>query len=243
MASHGTDQLIVQRLLTTRSLRDGQKALIASGVIVILQFTLFMLVGLLLYVFYGGMQPGATAPFSKADEVFPYFIIHNLPIGVKGLIIAGLLAAAMSTLAGSISSLSSSALADLYKPRAKRMLTPAAELRLSRLWAVGWALVLTLVATFFIKIPQAVVEIALSIASITYGGLLGTFLLGVLFKRIDQTAAIWGFSIGILAMLLIICIPIGAQLPALVYWTWYTLIGCTVTIVVGNLVYYFRSKK
>jgi SSS family transporter len=243
MASHGTDQLIVQRLLTTRSLRDGQKALIASGVIVILQFTLFMLVGLLLYVFYGGMQPGATAPFSKADEVFPYFIIHNLPIGVKGLIIAGLLAAAMSTLAGSISSLSSSALADLYKPRTKRMLTPAAELRLSRLWAVGWALVLTLVATFFIKIPQAVVEIALSIASITYGGLLGTFLLGVLFKRIDQTAAIWGFSIGILAMLLIICIPIGAQLPALVYWTWYTLIGCTVTIVVGNLVYYFRSKK
>lgn len=244
MASHGTDQLIVQRLLTTRNLRDSQKALITSGVIVIGQFALFLCVGLLLFVYYDGIKPGAGgAPFAKSDEIFPFFIIHNLPIGVKGLIIAGLLAAAMSTLAGSISSLSSSALMDLCKPRFGKNLTPAGELRLSRLWAIGWAVILMIVAVLFIKIPKAVVEIALSIASITYGGLLGTFLLGVLFKKVDQRSALYGFSAGIVAMLTIILVPLLGHKAPIFYWTWYTLIGCTVTLLVGNLCSYFRHKK
>lgn len=243
MASHGTDQLVVQRLLTTRTPRDGQKALIASGVIVILQFALFLLVGVLLYVYYGGIRPGSEAPFAKSDEVFPYFIIHNLPVGVKGLIIAGLMAAAMSTLAGSISSLSSAALMDLYPARAKKNWSPGHELRLSRFMAVIWAVILTLVATLFIKIPQAVVEIALSISSITYGGLLGTFLLGRLFPRVDQRSALWGFSIGILTMLTIISVPIFSSRPAPFFWTWYTLIGCTVTIVVGNLMFVLTRQR
>jgi SSS family transporter len=237
MASHGTDQLIVQRLLATRNLRDSQKALISSGVIVIFQFLLFLFVGLLLFAFFKGLPLSSSdLPFHKADEVFPYFIIYYLPPGVKGIIIAGLFAAAMSTLAGSMSSLSSSAMMDLYKPHFKQNLDPRHELKVSRILTVFFAVILTVVALLFIKVLQSVVEIALSIASITYGGLLGTFLLGVLFKRPDQRAAIWGFSAGIIAMLLLICIPIIFGHPPIVYWTWYTLIGCSVTILVGNLV-------
>jgi len=243
MASHGTDQLIVQRLLTTKTVKDSQKALIASGVIVIIQFTLFLLVGLMLFAFYEGVPVGAGQLFSKPDEIFPYFIIHSLPTGIRGFIIAGLFAAALSTLAGSISSLSSSAMMDLYKPYFGKANDPVRDLKVSRILTIFWAVVLTAVAFLFVNILQSVVEIALSIASITYGGLLGTFMLGVLFKKPDQRDAIWGFSAGILAMLLFIVLPFILGRPSVVYWTWYTLIGCTVTLIVGNVAERIHRKK
>ncbi len=233
MASHGTDQLIVQRLLTTRTLKDSQKALIASGVIVIIQFALFLFVGLMLFAYYKGAPVGPGQLFGKADEIFPYFIIHNLPVGIRGFIIAGLFAAAMSTLAGSMSSLSSSAMMDIYKPHFARTDDPVRDLKISRSLTIFWALILTAVAFLFINILQSVVEVALSISSITYGGLLGTFLLGVLFRKVGQKAAIYGFSAGILAMLAFIVLPIALGRPPVVYWTWYTLIGCSVTILTG----------
>ncbi len=237
MASHGTDQLIVQRLLTTRTLKDSQKALIGSGVLVMFQFALFLTVGVLLYVFFQlkGVSLGINAPFHKPDEIFPYFIINYMPTGVKGFIIAGLFAAAMSTLAGSMSSLSSSAMLDLYKPYFGKNSTDQQDLWISRMLTIFWALVLSAVALLFIKVLASVVEIALGIASITYGGLLGTFLLGVLFKGPKQTSAIVGFTAGIVAMLLIVLIPLAMGKPALVHWTWYTLIGTSVTLIVGNL--------
>lgn len=244
MASHGTDQLIVQRLLATKNLKDSKKALISSGVIVIFQFALFLTVGLLLFAFYKGAHPGSAAvPFAKADEIFPYFILHNLPVGLKGLIIAGLFAAAMSTLAGSISSLSSSTMIDLYKPYFSKEENPDKDLRVSRILTIFWAIVLTIVAFLFIRVLQSVVELALGIASITYGGLLGTFLLGALFKRTDQKAAIWGFTAGIVAMLSLILIPFFMGHAALVHYTWYTFIGCSITVLVGNLVAYFSRNK
>jgi SSS family transporter len=243
MASHGTDQLIVQRLLTTKTTSDSQKALIASGIIVIIQFTLFLFVGLMLFAYYKGMPIGSGQLFHKADEIFPYFIIHNLPVGVRGFIIAGLFAAAMSTLAGSMSSLSSSAMMDIYKPYFAKVDDPVKDLKISRRLTIVWALVLTAVAFLFINILQSVVEVALSISSITYGGLLGTFLLGVLFRRVNQKAAIYGFSAGILAMLAFIVLPIALGKPSVVYWTWYTLIGCTVTIIVGNIAQSLIGKK
>jgi SSS family transporter len=236
MASHGTDQLIVQRLLTTKTIRDSQKAIIGSGIMVIFQFALFLFVGLLLYVFFNGVTPGdAVAPFAKADEIFPYFIIHFLPVGIKGIIIAGLFAAAMSTLAGSISSLSSSAMLDLYKPFLARDDNPAQDLKISRIFTIIWSIILTLVAFIFISVEQSVVEIALGIASITYGGLLGTFLLGFFFHKVGQTAAIAGFTSGIAVMLAIILIPKFSGATPLVHWTWYVVIGSTVCIIVGNI--------
>ncbi|MCK4689484.1 MAG: sodium:solute symporter, partial [Candidatus Marinimicrobia bacterium] len=242
MASHGTDQLIVQRLLTTKTLKDSQKALISSGIIVIFQFALFLLVGLMLFAFYKGIPVGSEGSiFAKPDEIFPYFIIYNLPVGIKGIIIAGLFAAAMSTLAGSMSSLSSSAMMDLYKPYFGKSNDEKRELVVSRIFTIFWGVILSLVALLFIRVLQSVVEIALGIASITYGGLLGTFLLGVLFKKPDEKAAMWGFSAGIIAMLSLIIIPFLFGISPIVHWTWYTLIGCSVTLLVGNFVTYVKK--
>jgi SSS family solute:Na+ symporter len=227
MASHGTDQLIVQRVLTTKSLAASRKALIGSGVLIIGQFAIFLVVGLLLFGHYHGAGL-AELGVSRADEIFPKFIIEGLAPGVSGLIIAGLFAAALSTLAGSMSSLASSTVLDLYKPITAKVLTPERELRLSRLVTVMWAVLLVGSAVFFMNTSQTVVELALSIASFTYGGLLGTFLLGVLFTRPTQEDALAGFTAGIFVMVTVIALKLAA-------WTWFTLIGVIATLTVGGL--------
>jgi len=241
MASHGTDQLIVQRLLSTKSLRDGQKAIIASGVLVMFQFILFMAVGMLLYKFFLGVAiSDPTAPFHKPDEIFPYYIIHYLPVGIKGLIVAGLFAAAMSTLAGSMSSLSSSAMFDLYRPIFGKNKSSQNELLVSRIFTIAAGIVLIFVAFLFITMSHSVVEIALGIASITYGGLLGVFLLGLFFRQVTEKGALVGFTAGIITMLLVSVPPIIMGQPPYVHWTWFVLIGSVITISVGNL---FRKKR
>jgi SSS family transporter len=231
MASHGADQLIVQRLLATNSLKNSQKALIGSGFIVMLQFLFFLLVGVMLYAFYQGR------PFSKGDEVFPAFIIHELPSGISGLIIAGLFASAMGALSGSINSLASSTLMDLYKPYLGKHSSPEKDLRLSKLFSIFWTLALMGTAFLFImQTSEAVVEVALQIASITYGGLLGTFFLGVLFKKPKEIDAITGFLAGI-AILVFLFIDRS------IAWTWWTFIGCTTTLLVGNASAILRKRK
>ncbi len=220
MASHGTDQLIVQRLLTNKNLRNAQKAIVGSGIIVIIQFALFLLVGVGLYAYYGDLN-------IKSDEIFPKFIIENLPSPFSGIIIAGLFAAAMSTLAGSISSLSSSTMLDLVRPNFKEM-EPRKELLLSRIISLIWASFLVLSALFFMNSSQTVVELALSIASFTYGGLLGTFMLGLFVKKSSEKDAIIAFSVGILFMVGIIVFKVAA-------WTWFTFIGVFLTVLTGYL--------
>ncbi len=227
MASHGVDQLVIQRVLTTKSLQGSRRALIGSGLIVILQFALFMIVGLLLYGHYHGASISDLG-LSRSDEIFPFFIIRALPPGVSGLIIAGLMAAALSTLAGSMSSMASSTVLDLYRPMAGERFTEARGLRASRLATGIAALLLVAAAVFFMNTSQAVVELALSIASFTYGGLLGTFLLGVFFRRPTQEDALAGFVAGIFVMVTVISLQLAA-------WTWYTLIGVCATLLIGNL--------
>lgn len=221
MASHGTDQLIVQRLLATKDLKSARKAVIGSGVIVVFQFALFLIIGVLLFAYYGKMD-------IKSDEIFPMFIINVLPPGVSGIIIAGLFAAAMSTLAGSMSSLSSSSMMDLYTPLSGKVLSEEKKLKISRLLTILWAGLLVLSALIFMGSSRAVVEIALSIASFTYGGLLGVFLLGILVSKAKQEDALAGFAAGILVMVTVITLN-------LFVWTWFTLIGVIATIFVGTL--------
>lgn len=227
MASHGTDQLIVQRVLTTKSLAASRKAMIGSGIIIVFQFALFLTVGLLLYGYYNGASV-AEMGLIRADEIFPRFVTQGLPSGVAGFVIAGLTAVSLSTLAGSMTSMASSTVLDLYKPHFGKGLTPEKELRLSRFVTVGWAVMLVGSAFFFMNTTQTVVELALSIASFTYGGLLGTFLLGVLFKKPTQEDALAGFVAGIFIMITVIALN-------LVAWTWFTLVGVTATLIVGNL--------
>jgi len=228
MASHGIDQLIVQRLLTTGSVKSSRKALIGTGIIVIFQFAIFLFLGSLLYVYYGG---ASITP----DEVFPTFIVQEMPTGLSGLIIAGLFAAAMSTLAGSISSLTSATVYDYLIPYSK-WFTEDNQVKISRIFIVIWSILLACSALLFMRSPQAVVELALSIASFTYGGLLGTFFLGVLFTRTKQIHAIPAFFTGILVMIYVI-------LFTSIAWTWYTIIGTTVTVSMGLLLSYLIDRE
>ncbi len=219
MSSHGTDQLIVQRLLAAKNLGDSKKAIITTGIVVIFQFALFLILGVLLYSYYGQLNV-------RSDEIFPKFIIEVLPVGLKGIIIAGLFAAALSTLAGSITSLSSSTMMDLYIPF-KKSVDEKKNLFVSKMLTIFWSGMLILSAYIFMESPKTVVELALSIASFTYGGLLGTFLLGLLNKKARQEDALAGFASGIFVMIAVISLK-------LVAWTWYILIGVSVTLIIGS---------
>jgi len=220
---------VVQRLLATKELKAGRKAIIGSGVIVIFQFAIFLILGVLLYAFYGQMD-------MKSDEIFPKFILEELPVYISGIIIAGLFAAAMSTLAGSMSSLASSTMFDLIIPYSKKKRDDKSALKLSRLLTIGWAGMLSLSAFFFMESPKAVVELALSIASFTYGGLLGTFLLGVVNKKATQEDALAGFTAGIFIMITVISLKLAA-------WTWFTFIGVTATLLIGTFLQKLGEKK
>ncbi|MGW1676743.1 sodium:solute symporter [Saccharopolyspora sp. NPDC002376] len=237
MASHGADQLMVQRLLACRNVRDSQKALIASGVVVALQFALFLLIGTMLWSFFRGAAPAAMGMSSK-DELFPTFIVNDLPPGLSGLLIAGILAAAMSTLASSLNSLSTSTVSDLYQRFSKRKLDDAAILRMGKLWTLVWAVVFVVFASMFSSTNNPVVEVGLSIASYTYGALLGAFLLGLWNKRARQTdakIAFWTTIVVVLAFVVWVQFPDGEGGEASLAFPWYTPLGVIVTLVVGGL--------
>jgi len=244
MASHGTDQLMVQRMLAARNLRQSIVALLSSGVVILLQFTLFLFIGAGLFVFYG-MHP---AVFASADRIFPTFIVREMPIGVAGLLVAAILAAAMSNLSAALNSLSSTTVVDFYmhwRPQAddrERML-------ISRSSTVIWAFVLFAIAVYSVHAGGKghVVEIGLSIASVAYGALLGVFLLGTLTRYATQTGAILGmiagFSLNILLWLHPDPIALGPITIPHVAWTWYVFIGAIATFGIGTVAsFIFRTK-
>lgn len=186
-----------------------------------------MLVGAALFAYYGKLN-------IRSDEIFPKFIIENIPSPFSGVIIAGLFAAAMSTLAGSISALSSSTMLDIFQAFKKNR-DVKNDLKISRLFTIFWAVMLIFAALIFMNSPQTVVELALSIASFTYGGLLGTFMLGLFVKRAKQEDAIAAFTGGIFIMVTVISLKLTA-------WTWYTIIGVTATILLGTFLSFLNKK-
>ena len=227
LASHGTDQLIVQRILTCPDTRSGQKSVAFSGFAVFLQFLLFLLLGVMLYAYYGGASVEELG-LLRADGIFPKFIVEEMPSGVSGIIVAALFAAAMSTLSSSLSSLSSAVMLDIYIPLAGKNKTEKQLLKISRLVTLLWGVVLIGVAITFIGLKGTVVEVGLGIASYTYGGLLGAFLLGLFFKQVNQREAIIGFITAIVVMAWLIQ-------TVKIAWPLYTLVGSLTTIVVALL--------
>jgi SSS family transporter len=228
MASHGTDQLLVQRLLGCRTRWDAQRALMLDASLIVLQFAFFLVLGLCLFAFFAG-APLAQLNLRSPDEIFPKFIVENLPSGLAGLVVAGVLASAMGTLSSSISSLASSTYLDLFKGMKNAARWEAGgELFWSRLFTLFWGLVLMGGAMIFTDARNPVVELGLKIASFTYGGLLGVFFLGMLFQRTTQRDAMIGFVAGLLTMVLVLKFTS-------VDFTWHTLIGCLAALLVGNL--------
>jgi SSS family transporter len=226
MASHGTDQLLVQRLLTCRNKRESQKALILSGVVVLFQFALFLLIGVMLFSYYKAFP--LTGALESNDQIFPTFIVERLPHGVAGLVIAAIFAAAMSNLSGSLNSLASTTVLDFYKPLAGARATDEELLKLSRWMTAAWGIVLIFIAIIASGV-KSVFTAGLTIASLVYGPMLGAFLLGVLTKRATQRGVMTGMAASLIFMLLIWYFTSIA-------WTWYVLMGTIVCFSVGYLV-------
>ena len=229
MASHGTDQLLVQRLLTCRNQRESQYALVLSGFIVFAQFALFLTIGMMLHAYYAS---GTMAPLTGAcppcDEVFPQFIVRNLPHGIAGLVIAAIFAAAMSNLSGSLNSLASTSILDFYQPIAGARVDEQKLLRLSRWLTAAWGLVLIAIA-IMARGWGSVFTVGLTIASIVYGPMLGAFLLGVLTKRTTERGVMAGIGVSLVAM-------IGVRVFTPLAWTWYVLAGTIICMTVGLVV-------
>ena len=221
-ASHGTDHLIIQRLLACGDLSKARKALVTSGFLVFLQISLFLFVGLSLYVYYGGASVAALG-IDKADEIVLKFINEVVPPGVAGLIIAGLFAAAMSTLSSSLAALSSTTLFDLMPKLADRH----DSIRTSRILVVIWTLVFIVFAVSFTSTDSLIIELGLGIAGFTYGGLLGAFIVGK-FTNYGSKSAFIG---------LISCVVIVAAiiLNTGIAWPWYTLMGITIFFTVSSI--------
>jgi solute:Na+ symporter, SSS family len=226
MASHGTDQLLVQRLLGCKSKLDSQKALMLDACFIVLQFAFFLVLGLCLYAFYGGASL-AELGLKSSDEIFPKFIIENLPAGLSGFVIAGVLASAMGSLSSSISSLASSTYLDLFaRSGAGEGLDDALGVRWSRAFTLLWGVLLIGGALLFTSTTNPVVELGLRIQSVTYGALLGSFFLGLLPSRLDRIDAYAGF----LAALAVMC---AVLFLTRIDFTWHTLIGCAACLAAG----------
>src|SRR6185436_5625457 len=222
-ASHGTDQLIVQRLLSARNQKQSVAALLSSGVGIFLQFALFLIVGVMLFAYY----KAPSSQFGTHDKIFPTFIVTRMPHGISGLLIAAILAAAMSNLSAALNSLSSSTILDFYL-RLHPQTNEPDRLRISRFATVFWACVLFVLAFLCLNHIPSVVEVGLQIASIAYGALLGVFLLGVLTERAQEIGAMIGMFIGFSSE---IYLWQFSHVP----WTWWVAIGTTITFTTGYL--------
>lgn len=233
-ASHGTDQLVVQRLLSARNETQSRTALLASWIVIFFQFGLFLLIGVALFAYYGAAH---LAPPGKLDRIYPQFVWQFLPPGIAGLVIAAIVAAAMANLSAALNALASTTVMDFFRPMARSGASSndAGILRWARIATVAWAVVLVAIG-IVARHWGSVLESGLSIASITLGLLLGVFLLGVLTKRPGQAAASAGVVAGLVAILYVrYFTPIA--------WTWWVLIGSLTTFLAGYCASLFERHR
>ena len=223
MATHGTDQTIVQRLLAARSQRDSGRALIASGFIVLFQFTVFLLVGVMLFVF--SQHAPLLSPGDRTDRILPLFLVREMPTGLAGLLLASILAVAMSNASGSLNSLAASSVVDLAVLR-RRTVDPVKFLKISRRMTLIWGSVLII---FGLVRWTHLLETGLTVSSFPLGSLLGLFLLGTFDSRANARGSLTGMFAGLATVLLVY----GYTQIA---FTWYWLIGACVTFAVGAIV-------
>lgn len=225
MATHGTDQTIVQRLLAARDQRDSRRALLASGVIVLFQFTLFLLIGVLLFVFAQHLP--LLSAGERTDRILPLFLVREMPTGLAGLLLASIIAVAMSNASGSLNSLAASSVLDFSALRLsnRKPASNAGFLRMSRRMTLFWGLVLM---GFGLMTWGPVLEAGLTVASLPFGSLLGLFLLGTLNRRSNANGVLAGMFAGLITIL---CVWRLTNIA----FTWYVLIGSVTTFLAGSL--------
>ncbi|MEE3135909.1 MAG: sodium:solute symporter [Candidatus Neomarinimicrobiota bacterium] len=212
-SSHGVDYMMVQRVLGTKDLDSAKKAMIGSGIFVFIQFGVFLLAGSLIFVLMGGVE-------LERDREFTSFIVNYLPIGLKGVLLAGVLSAAMSTLSSSINSLASSTVTD--------WLGGNQSIQKSQMISLIWGLVLIGIALLFDESDSAIVIVGLQIASFTYGGLLGLFLLSKINRKFHPTSLVTGLIASFLIVFYLNQIGIA--------WTWFIGVAVVVNFTVTHIV-------
>jgi SSS family transporter len=231
-ASHGTEQLMVQRLLAARSERESRIALLLSWAVIAAQFTLFLVIGVCLFTLYSDRQMAAPA---VSDSIYPQFVWTYLPPGAAGLVTAAILAAAMSNLSAALNSLASTTIVDFFRPLARRESAEDVWLRRARFSTVLWGAILFAIA-LLARNWGSVLQAGLSIASVLYGSLLGVFLLGVLTRRVGESSAIIAMIAGLAVM---IYIRFGTPIA----FTWYVLIGTATTFTTGLIASFFLDPR
>lgn len=237
MSTHGTDQYLVQRYLCTDKASRASLALLSSGAVILGQFIGFLFIGVLLFAFYApfnspeyaqagiaGSSIPATFPFSGGDKVFPDFITKFMPTGLSGLVVAAIFAAALSS---SLNSIAATAVNDLYKPFAKDK-SDKHLLKFSGVLTVIVGIIQIVIAIAFMKTASSALNLALSVASLINGPILGVFLVGTFLKKAKENHALIGMAASICLMLYIL---LGTKIA----WTWYALIGSLTTFSVAFL--------
>ena len=222
-SSHGVDYMMVQRVLGTKDLSSAKKAMVGSGFFVAIQFIIFLFAGSLIFILFNGSE-------LEQDREFTTFIINYLPVGVKGLLLAGVLSAAMSTLSSSINSLSSSVINDWMGGNK--------TIKESQLISLLWGMILILIALLFDESDSAIVIVGLQIASFTYGGLLGLFLLSRLDRKFNKYSLLLGLVSSFLIVFYLKLIGLS--------WTWFILVSVITNIVItifSQVIIEYYSRK
>jgi Na+/proline symporter len=221
LATHGTDQFLVQRLLSARSAREASVGLVLSGAIVFAQFALFLVIGLALFAYY---QHVPVPSLGRADEILPAFIVHALTGGVAGFIVAAIVAAALSP---SLNAMAAVTVSDFYVRFVRPRATEAEMMRLARRSTIAWGVVQIGVALAAQWMSRSVLDAGLAVLSLASGPVLGAFLVGVLSRRVGTRAMLIGMAAGTVALVVL-------WWTAAVAWTWYAFIGAAVTAVVAH---------
>ncbi len=225
LSTHGTDQFLVQRLLSARSSREAARGLVLSGFVVFAQFALFLVIGVMLFAYYQHVpMPRALA---RGDELLPGFIVTALSHGTAGFIVAAIVAAALSP---SINAMAATTVNDFYAKYVRPDADDATLMRVSRRWTIVWGVVQIGVAIAAQRMERSVLDAGLSVLSWASGPVLGAFLLGTLAPRISEHQAFAGMIAGLVAMTIVW----GWALP--VAFTWYVFIGAVTTVVVAHIV-------
>lgn len=233
LASHGTDQLMVQRYLCAPNLKAAGRALGLTGWVVGAQFGLFLLLGVGLAAYYK-LNPPMT-PFARAEDVFPVFINQVMPIGIKGVVLAAIFSAAMSTLSSSLASSATAAVSDLYLPLARGEVSESRSVNISRALILVFGLLQMCVAWAGSLMAQSIIDSVMAIASFTTGVILGLFLLALLVPRASQRAALLAMLMGLGGMT---WIALGTKLA----WPWYAVVGSLGTLAIGAIATQFRPR-
>ena len=245
MSSHGADQLIVQRVLTCRNVAEGRKSLVLSAVIILPLFLIFLLTGVMLWVFYQSHPFGIPLPetrpgISKNDYIFPIFMLTEVPHVFKGFLIVAILSAAMSSVSSALAALASVSTMDFVKPLARRERSEHYYLQFSKYSTAGWAVLLVGVA-FLTQQVESVLNAAFSLSGLTAGAMLGGLMLSLWWKRGRAWPVITGMVVSLLVMIFVSRLewtegagPTAATFK--IHWPWFTLIGTTTTLGVAWLV-------